>query len=89
MSHQPGIDVGEHGGRQAMGAGIRLEGDAEPAGTQGGDVAAGVVEGRPGVPRAVHDQDRQVATGSSAGPEAASPTGNQPLIATTPANRSG
>ena len=72
MSDQPGVDVGEHGVGQAMGAGIGLEGDAESAGAKGRDVVAGVVERDLGVPGAVHDQDGEVATGlePAQGPQA-------------------
>ena len=59
MTHEPGIDVGEHGGRQAMGAWIGLEGHAEPACPERGDVAAGFVERRPVVPGPVHGQERE------------------------------
>ena len=71
-----------------MGARIGLEGHPEAAGAERGDVSAGLMERRPVIPGAVDDQHREVAARLEA-PSGRRPTGSHPLIATTPANRSG
>ena len=61
VAHQPGVDVGEHGVRQPVGAGVGLEGDSQAAGAKRRHVLPCVGQRDLRIPGAVHDQDREVA----------------------------
>ncbi len=56
--HEPAVDIAQHLAIETMVARIRLEGDTQAPGTQGGNVAAGAGQGMAGIPGAVDDENR-------------------------------